>query len=186
MHWTLRRVLPGFLTVALVPSVTFAQAVEQPRTPPADKWEKVDALQASGDLTVVLTSGERRRYLLSAATQDTLRLVASTGAVKVVPKSSIARVEQRYNDPTNNGLGIGLAVGAAAGLGLVAALYASCDQGCEAPAAGPIYLTSIGMGAAIGGVTGWLIDKAHKGKKLVYVAPTISTDRKGVAVTLRY
>lgn len=186
MHWSLRRVLSGILTIALVPSVTFAQAVDQPRTAAPAAWEKVDALQASGDVTVLLTSGERRRYRLSATTPDTLRLVSSSGAVDVVAKSSVATIENRYDDPVGNGIAIGVAVGAAAGFALVGGMYNACRDGCEAPSAGPVYLTGIAMGAGIGSVTGWLIDKAHKSKKVVYAAPVMTNGRKGVAVSVRY
>lgn len=183
---SLLRCLPAVLTLVLVPVATQAQTAEPPRERPAPGWEKIDALQASGDVTILLTSGERRRYLLSATTPDTLRLVSSSGAVHEVPKSSVAKIENRYDDPVGNGIAIGAAVGAAAGFALMKGMYNSCRSGCDAPSAGPMYLSAIGMGAGVGAVTGWLVDKGRKSRQLVYVAPDIAKGRKGMAVSVSY
>lgn len=95
------------------------------------------------------------------------------------------------NDSTANGIGIGVAVGAAAGFGLMHAAYNSCDN-CEKPAAGPMYLSAMGMGAGVGAVTGWLIDRARKGKpatakqKAISLAPIVGRNTRAMMVNIRY
>jgi hypothetical protein len=91
-------------------------------------------------------------------------------------------------DPLWDGIALGAAIGAGTSLGLTAISFARCDEGCEAPEPGPFYAISAAMGAAAGGVAGWLIDRARtpKPRKAVTLAPIVTKPRKGVVLTVTF
>lgn len=65
-------------------------------------------------------------------------------------------------DPTWDGAAKGALVGAGAMAGLLTIGYARCDEGCEAPAEGPMFAVGLSIGAGRGAAIGWLIDRLHK------------------------
>jgi hypothetical protein len=65
-------------------------------------------------------------------------------------------------DSVANGIAIGAVIGAGTGFALMGWAYSQCDAGCDAPEPLPMYLTAAGMGAAVGGVVGWIVDAARK------------------------
>lgn len=152
-------------------------------------WERVEALPPGSELTVVLASGERREYRAAGLTADSLRVLTPSGQQELLGKAEVLRVERRgVDDPVGDGIVIGALAGAGTGFGLVAAAYNSCGAGCEAPEPGPLYLGGIGIGAGVGAVVGWIADRAHKGKSVVFpvVAPVVSRERKALVFTVRF
>ncbi len=93
------------------------------------------------------------------------------------------------DDPVSDGIVRGALIGAGAGVGVVVLAYALCD-GCEAPAAGPMFLLGGGVGAGIGAVIGWLVDTAHTDRppaaRAVSIAPVLAPRYKAVAVRVRF
>lgn len=53
---------------------------------------------------------------------------------------------------------------------------------------GPMYVTAMAMGAGIGVVSGWVIDKLHNsnGPTGALVAPIVTKERKGVAFSIPF
>jgi hypothetical protein len=91
----------------------------------------------------------------------------------------------RVNDPAVDGAIIGALVGAGVAAAWMTIAYANCDDSCDAPARGPMYLAAMSMSAGVGAVAGWVVDKLHKGKGPV-VAPVVTKDRKGLALSMRF
>jgi hypothetical protein len=152
-------------------------------------WDKVDVLPASTAVTVVLETGERRRYRFAQSDRDNLRVLTTSGQLENLQKSRVRRVERHgVADQTVDGIALGALIGAGTGLGLMGIAYASACETCDAPEPGPMFLAAGTFSAGIGGFVGWLIDKLHKGKETVFpaVSPMVSHERRGVAVSLRF
>jgi hypothetical protein len=152
-------------------------------------WHAVESLPPGSDLDVVAASGERRRYRFAGATAEGVRLVGVDGVETLMNRSQVARIERRgVDDSVGNGIAIGALIGAGTGLTVAWGMFAACGDGCEAPDPGPTYAAAIGFAAGIGAAAGWVIDKAHKGKAVVFpvVAPIVSREAKGVAVVVRF
>jgi hypothetical protein len=152
-------------------------------------WGAVDALPRDADVTVTLAGGERKRFRFGSVTADTFHVRTSAGQEETLKKTDILRVERHgVDDPVSDGIVIGSLIGVGTGFALMTAAYAACDGSCDAPAKGPMFLGAMGFGAGVGALTGWIIDKAHRGKATVFpvVAPIVTPDRKGVALSLRF
>jgi hypothetical protein len=152
-------------------------------------WDRVEALPPGSEVTIVLASGERQRSRFAGVTAEGVRLLAPSGQSSRFAKADVVSLERRgVDDPVGNGIAIGAVAGAGAGLAIVSAMYAACGDGCDAPARGPTYLTAVGFGAGIGAAIGWIADRAHKGKEVVFpaVAPIVTRERKGLVFTVRF
>ena len=131
-------------------------------------WAQVDALPAGTDVSVELRSGERRRFDFVRADLDSLSVRSADGRHEALPKSRIGRVVRHgVADGTGDGAVIGALAGAGTGLGLMSMMYATCD-GCDAPARGPMFLAAATFSAAIGAAAGWIVDRLHKGRRIVF------------------
>jgi hypothetical protein len=125
----------------------------------------------------------------AAQTAGDTRLLSPAGRRALLKGPSALQPQApRVNDPVSDGIAIGALVGAATGGGLMAWAYAQCDGSCDAPEPAPMYLGAIGMGALVGGVTGWVIDRLHKGKgpSGAIVAPFVTKDRKSLTFSMRF
>ena len=100
-----------------------------------------------------LPSDERHRHKVGSLAPEIV-------AARAVPDAGIQPAPAK--DSVANGIAIGAAIGAATGFALMGWAYAQCDAGCDAPEPLPMYLTAGGMGAAIGGVVGWIVDASRK------------------------
>jgi hypothetical protein len=112
-----------------------------------------------------------------------LSLIVTPAAAQAQTRENGWAPSSRAADPVSNGIGIGVAIGAATGFGLMHWAYNSCKGNCDKPEPFPMYLGAISMGAAVGGVTGWLIDRARKDSR-IRVVPVISRGRKGVFLSI--
>jgi hypothetical protein len=152
-------------------------------------WNVVDALPSGADVTVVLKSGERRPYRFVRSDGERVQLQTTAGESEALDKRQIVRLERKgVDDSPVDGTILGALIGAGSCLGMVSIAYATACETCDAPEPGPMYLAAGSFGAGIGAFTGWLIDRLHKGREVVYpaVAPILAREKKGVAVTVRF
>ena len=148
-------------------------------------WERIDRLAADSPLRVELAGRGVATYRFRSITAETLTVVDESGASRVVSKSDIRRVERvGYSDPVGNGIGWGALIGAGTGFVMTAMAYALCDDTCDAPARVPFFLSTMAFTGGIGAVSGWAIDKLHKGTELLFpVAPGRPGSRSTLSIT---
>jgi hypothetical protein len=152
-------------------------------------WDKVDVLPPATDVAILLESGDWRRYQIVQAGPDRLRLLTPSGREEILQKSDVRRVERHgVSDGTGDGIMLGALIGAGTGLGMMSVAYANVCDTCDAPAPGPMFLAAGTFCAGIGALTGWVVDKLHHGKEVVFptVSPILTGGRKGVALSLRF
>ena len=114
-------------------------------------------------------------------------LVAAQKPALPVLQDPAAAAPQPRADSLANGIGIGALIGGATGLALMGWAYNQCDDTCDAPEPAPMYLMAGGVGAAVGGVVGLIIDKARKNtNQRVSVGGVVAANRSHVLVTLRW
>jgi len=91
------------------------------------------------------------------------------------------------DDPLANGIAIGAAIGTGTGLALMGWAYAQCNGTCDAPEPLPMYLMAAGMGAAVGGVAGFIVDKVRKNtNQRVTIGGAVTPTRRQVQVAVRW
>ena len=103
---------------------------------------------------------------LTSVGADHLTVATPNGEERNVPKSlvrEVATAETRA-DPVKDGALRGALIGVGVCLALTAATYASCGEGCEAPALGGPLAIAIGVGLGGGTAVGALIDHAHRSR----------------------
>ena len=114
-------------------------------------------------------------------------LPTAAGQVAADAMGSPAAVPQPKPDSLGNGVAIGALIGGATGLGLMGWAYNQCDDTCDAPEPAPMYLMAGGVGAAVGGVVGLIIDKMKKStNQRVSVDGSVAPKRSQVRVTVRW
>jgi hypothetical protein len=157
-------------------------------------WERVLSVPPRAELTVVLDTGEKRRYRFGSATADTLRLLASGGREETLERGQIRRIIRRgISDPSTDGLVAGTLIGA----GALFAPTTLVVLACECNGAGSFLAATTAIGAGIGAAIGWAIDKAHKGTDQVFpapptralridVLPTVGARARGLTVSLAF
>lgn len=145
----------------------------QPRPPGASRpgvisgvWEQVEALQPGSPLVVTLKSGVHIEGTFKTLGPAMLTLADSAGSDLSLARSDVGRIVARgARDSVKNGLLIGAGVGFGAALAILGAV--GSQDGYVLPSAkwgAPLLLTSAGAGV------GMLIDRAHRGDKVVYVS----------------
>lgn len=83
----------------------------------------------------------------------------------------VRRTSPYRRDSAGYGTLIGALVGAGTGMALLGVAYSMCDRYCDAPARLPMFSMAAMYGGGIGALTGWLADRLHKGKDVVYPVP---------------
>jgi hypothetical protein len=161
-------------------------------------WERVLSVPPRAELTVVLDTGEKRRYRFGSATADTLRLLASGGREETLTRAQIRRIVRHgVNDPSTDGLVAGALIGAGSVFAPTALAYGLCGAECYGRGAGSALVISTAIGAGIGAAIGWVIDEAHKGTDQVFpapparalridVLPTVGARARGLTVSLAF
>lgn len=152
-------------------------------------WHIVDTLPYLTDVSIQTESSDSRRYRFARADAEAVHVFTPAGEAIALKKSQVVRVEHHgVSDGTADGLIVGALIGAGAGLGSMAIAYATACETCDAPEPGPMFLAAGTFGAGIGALTGWVVDKLHKGKTVVFpvVSPVLTAQRKGVALSWRF
>ena len=131
-------------------------------------WDRVDTLPSATDVMVTLEAGDRRRYRLDQATPDSPTAYAPPGSrgsrgnrtsCASNDRASTTRRERRVDRCAHRSRDRSGADGCC---------VRACDAGCDAPEPGGMYSMAAGFGAGIGALSGWVIDKLHKGRETVY------------------
>jgi hypothetical protein len=130
-------------------------------------WARVEALSPGSPLLVVLKNGDRIEGAFLALRREMLALTDSAGTELNVPRSEVRTIVARgTRDDLTNGALSGAGIGAGAAVAILAVL--SSGDGYILPSAkwgAPLLLSSVGA------VVGAVIDRAHTGEQLLYVAP---------------
>ena len=138
----------------------------QPATPTPGSWAAIEALPPGSRILITTTTGTRVEGKFKALAPPLL-IVTTPDGVSGVLLVDVAKIT--LLDPDGDGLGNGILIGAGIGLGAAAAILAALGTGegyllPSAKAGAPLLLS--GAGGAIGA----LIDRAHKGAQIIYLA----------------
>jgi hypothetical protein len=129
-------------------------------------WDRVQRLQLGSPLIVTLKSGVRLEGAFNSLVQGELALTDRAGQPLTIASSEISRIVTQVDDTLTNGALTGGGIGLAAALAVLA--VAGTGEGFVLPYAkwgAPLLLSGVGI------VVGMLVDRAHKGQDLIYVAP---------------
>ena len=121
------------------------------------RWEKLAAQEPGLPIRLTLGSGQEMTGIFQEVTPDALSIIEVGGAQRMVPKSSVSRVQTRFKVPdrVDNGIAIGAGVGA---------IWGAAAQGAgEFNRGGTIVLMSL-LGAGVG----YLVDRARETPETLY------------------
>ena len=184
--YTVRLAMVAAIAVTIaMPSQSAAQAPSE--TPPA-AFHELPLLLSLGDrMTVTDDTGRELQGELIDLSPSALSVLVDDTRYDL-QETDIATVRQRRPDSLKDGALWGFMAGAAIISGLM------LSSGCSFHATG--VLAAIGVYGGLGAGIGAGVDSAHVGSRVVYdtrgssrrvsVAPLISRDRKGVAVSLGF
>jgi hypothetical protein len=159
----------------------------------AGSFEQLQVLVKPGDtVTVRDASGVETKGTIAALSSSTLALLAADTRLEL-SENDVSAIKQRRSDSLANGALIGLAIGAGASAALMIAVGAEEGEEMEVGFA----LMAIGIYGAIGTGIGVGIDALIKKEHVIFrrqpttelqvgIAPWLTTQRKGVLVTLRF
>ena len=130
------------------------------------RWEKLDSQPPGKEIIVTLNSGDRMEYTFKSSGPDDLTVTDPSGIERRVPKSEVQTIvsAEKTADSLLNGLLIGLGIGAASG---TLAIGCTDDPECVAN----VRIVLVPVGAAIGALTGALIDRSISKSQLIYQRP---------------
>ena len=175
-------------TCILLVSLTATPAAAQQ----AGSFSELSRLvEAGDDVRVTLSGGRDLRARIVGVTLDTLSVIAR-GTRRDLGEADVWAVAHRQDDSNANGAWIGFAAGAAFSMGFTVVAW----EGAPADAGELVGLVAIGgIHGAVGAWVGYGIDRLVRREERVYrrpsdwqftVAPTLSSDRRGVAVSLSF
>lgn len=179
-----RSAIPCFLLTAMAQTAA-AQGI-------AGSFEQLRILVKPGDtVTVTDTTGHETTGRLADLSSTTLGLLAG-GTRRELSENDVRTIQQRRPDSLSNGAIIGLAIGAGASAALIIAFAASDSGDVDAGMAA----LAIGAYGGIGAGIGVGVDALIRGRQVIYqrqstgvqvgIAPWLTSQRKGVLVTLRF
>ncbi len=159
----------------------------------AGSFEQLKVLVRPGDtVTVTETTGQELTGKIDELSSSTIALLAG-GTRRVLSEGDVRTVQQRHNDSLANGALYGLAIGAGAATALIIAVAAVDSEEVDAGLAALAIGAYGGIGAGVGVGVDALIRKRHviyQRQSLagvqVGIAPWLTSQRKGVLVTLRF
>jgi hypothetical protein len=129
-------------------------------------WDRVESIRLGSPFVVTLKMGDRLAGTFKALCADVLILTDPAGKEFSIPRSEIARIVTQAEDRLASGAWIGAAVGLGTALAVLA--IAGSGDGYVLPSAkwgAPLLLSGVGS------LVGVLVDRAHKGKEAIYLAP---------------
>lgn len=149
-------------------------------------------VDAGDDVRVTLRGGRSLNAQIAGVTPDTLS-VFDRGIRRDLGVADVWAVDQRLEDSNANGAWLGFAAGAAYGVYTVFAIW-------ESPPSDPVEVVKgltvlCGLFGAAGAWGGYAVDRMIRREEAVYrpssgprlsVAPVLSPDRRGVAVSLSF
>ena len=133
------------------------------------RWEKVDALEQGAEIVITMKSGERVKGTFQQHDAETLFVAEVNGSERPIPEREVAKVVRPLveGDSSWDGAAIGAAIGYGGGWAGLAAMKSGGGDWAWSDAFemfGPI-------GAGVGALVGYLVDKSHKGTEVLYQAP---------------
>lgn len=142
-------------------------------------------LALSGTLLLAALPPAAAAQPLAGVSSTRPRMLRDAEALGVLPDAGLQ--QKTAGDPVSDGITYGALIGAGFATSMMAVMYARCEEGCEAPARGPTFLTAAAAGGGIGAIVGWIIDAARKGRDTrVAVATTVTPHRRAVNVTVKF
>jgi len=163
---TVRHVACSLIVALVLPHDGDAQPPAGPEV--ASSFEELQRTLQPGETVYVTDArGAEARGRLMLLSGAELHLNAD-GDRYTFPAHTVASVAREMRDPVRNGVLIGMSAGA--GLGIVATATLRDDQCGPTGRCGlPADVARVLLGAAWGGLAGWLIDKHTQGRKVVYL-----------------
>ncbi len=133
------------------------------------RWEKVDALEQGTEIIFTMKSGERVDGAFQQHDAEILFVAEVNGSERPIPERDVAKVVRPLveGDSSWDGAAIGAAIGYGGGWAGLAAMKSGGGDWAWSDAFemfGPI-------GAGVGALVGYLVDKSHKGTEVLYQAP---------------
>ena len=135
--------------------------------PVAGDWRRIEALPIGTSIVVTQKTGSRIVGTLADFDEHALSIVVNEGSELTLPKSD---VQQIVSPAMEDGLINGAAIGGGIGIATAVTILAVAGSG------GAYVLPSAKWGApllltAAGALLGMVVDRAHKGERVVYRAP---------------
>lgn len=152
--------------------------------------EMARLVEVGDDVRVTLSGGRSISAQVAGVTPDTLSVIDG-GIRRDLGEADVWGVDRRLEDSNANGAWVGFAVGAAFSMGLTLVAW----EGAPSDAGELVGLAAIGgLHGAAGAWVGYGIDRLIRREERVYhssgprlsVAPVLSTDHRGVAVSLSF
>lgn len=182
----MRSSLTTFLTLSLAAALLFPAAVSAQQL---SSFERLHLWVRPGDTLVVTdTRGNSIQGKVESLSAASLRLITRSG-VREFAEKDVVEIQRRKGDPLGDGAKRGFVLGAVTGFVVALAVKGAKD---EAPLAGAVGFGIYGAGIGVG------IDALKKSNQTIYrapgasnparvhVAPLLSNDRKGVAMSLSF
>lgn len=146
--------------------VSQARASESGR-PVAGDWRRIETLPIGTSIVVTLKTRSRVVGTLADLDDDALSIVITKGTELTLPKSD---VQQIASPAMEDGLINGAAIGSGIGIATAVTILAVAGSG------GAYVLPSAKWGAPLlltagGALLGMVVDRAHKGERVLYRAP---------------
>ena len=154
--------------------------------------ELSSVLEAGDEVRVTLSGGRELRARVFGVTPDTLSVIAS-GTRCDLGEADVWAVAHRQEDSNANGAWVGFGAGAASGM----FAFVVASEGRAPSSASELAWMAVAGGfyGAVGAWIGYGVDHLIRREEKVYrrpsnwrltVAPTVSSDRRGVAVSLSF
>lgn len=166
-------------------------------------FDELNRRIGAGDrVSVTGTDGREFGGQVEALSADSLTLNTGKQRRSLTP-SQVKLIRQRLPDSLKNGLLWGSLIGASLGVAATAAEKATNDYGSGIGYHPSDYITSVVVAGGAGAGIGAIIDRFHKGQRVIYdqpaqqkttssvlqpfrIAPLFSKDKKGVSLSLSF
>jgi hypothetical protein len=139
------------------------------------RWEKVDTL-SSGTLVIVETKSAGRFSTAFRISDDSSITFSADGQEQKFPKTEIQKISLQARKPDSSWDGVlyGAVIGGASGAAFGAIAAGGPSKGpwqIDILSRGDVAAICAVLGAGIGGLTGFIVDKTHDANEVLYEAP---------------